>query len=252
MQLVLWLVLGVTVALAALVTYQKRRGLRLPLEPPRNYGLLRIAAPRHWAVSSTETGDSFIEPQSEGGRRLTVARMATNGWVAPLEHLLLSRTLSEEDLSGGVGRGEEAHIEGLDVAGWPGILVTQSIHLDSHRGQLTKELIACAVLPDNHAVVIELTGPGAPDAADDQFVREMAENVWVVNQPFPPDAPADVELGTINKAAAPIVLSAPPHFCLLPADDPNRMSHYLLANSSAHWTSVELIGCLFFAEDGAK
>ena len=254
MQAVLWLILAATVALAVLVTYQKRRGLRLPLDGPRSYGLLRVSAPRHWTVSGSESGDSFkaVEPQSEGGRRLTIARMPTAGWVAPLEHLLLNRTLSEEDLAPGIGRGQPPRIEPLQVAGWPGTLVTQTINLDSHRGQVAKELIACAVLPDNHAVVIELIGPGAGDAADDQLVRQMAENVAVVNQPFPADSPSQVQLGTTDKAAAPIRVGLPPYFRLLGADDPNRMSRDLLLDSSSSWTSVELIGCLFFPEDGPQ
>jgi hypothetical protein len=213
--------------------------------------------PKNWTPHSVQReiggGDLFRadEPAVEGrdGRTLNIARMRTTGWVAPMEHLFLSHMLSEQDLAPGVGRGDPPRVESLDVGGWPGVLVTRTLEADARWGSIHKKLFACAVLPSSQALVIELRGPGSPDAADEELVRQMAETLAVTDIPAPPEPGGG---GGAVELPDGIELAVPPHFIALPCDDPNRTSRDLLLASSDGWVSVELIPCIFFPEDGPE
>jgi len=251
MNLTLWLVLAGVVGLAMLVTYEKRRCLRVPLSGPQIIGRLHVSLPANWKIKSTGSlpeGGDFVyaeesAPEGEPPRKLSIERRPVGQLVSPMEHLFRAELLSEKDLSG-VGRGERPTVQNILLAGYPGRLVTQTFPVASQRGPVKKQLLACAVLPSAQALVIKLEGAGEADAADEELVRQMAETVAVMQVDPPPAAGGRVTLGEG------IVLDAPANFLVLPNTDPNRVSIQLLADgSSDSWTAIELISCLFFPED---
>ena len=104
-------VLGMTIALAALVAHEKRLALRLPLNKPMTIGRLSVALLRGWAPplvsEEISAGDTVrveeILPDGVPGRRVSIERTRTIGLVSPLEHLLHTPYLSEKDLTGSAG-----------------------------------------------------------------------------------------------------------------------------------------------------
>src|SRR4051812_16173539 len=174
MQGVLCALLLATVGLAALVTHEKRLALRLPLGPVQRVGRLGVTPPRGWLATPAGTADRadgagdavIIEeslPEPMTGRRLSVPRLRAGDLIAPLDFLLRTSFLAERDLTGrepglprGVIRSEApARRQRLDVAGWPGVMVSRTIgHLNGRRAQ--KQVLACSVMPPGQAVVIKL------------------------------------------------------------------------------------------------
>ena len=234
-------VFAVTVGLAALTVHQKRLALRLPLGKPFQVGRLQVAVPRAWSVPAisdeTSGGDAVssdeILPDGVPGRRLSVQRVRASEGLSPLEHLLRTPFLSSP------------HLQRLDVASWPGVMVTRSIKSLGGR-RVQKQVLACAVIPPTQAIVIQLEGPYELDVADEELVREMAETISLRDDRgllAQPQTAGTVELG--DGVFVPI----PDHFHELPLD-PNRTSRDLLADGSAGaWTSIELIPCLWLPGD---
>jgi hypothetical protein len=266
MQAALCALLLVTVGLAALVTHQKRLALRLPLTGVQSVGRLDVSLPKGWTtpapVDRPEGSDSVVVdeavPEPMTGRRLSVFRLRCSELISPLDFLLRASFLNERDITGKEPGGREqaaenatepARLQRLDVAGWPGLMVSRTVgHLGGRRAQ--KQVLACSVLARGQAVVIKLEGLGAADAADEELVRQIAESTLVYEnrnrasaRPVLPQAPgALVELGEGVLAAV------PEHFVVLPNDDASRTSRELMSDGSdGHWTAVELIPCIWLA-----
>jgi hypothetical protein len=252
-------VLALSVGLAALVTHQKRQALRLPLAPETPVGRLRVSLPKNWStpvVSDQPTsGDSVsVEetlPDNIPGRRLFIERVRTGRMMAPLEFLLREGYVPEASLTSSEPGESVARVQPLDVARWPGVMVTRAIGSSGSR-RAQKQVLACATLPPGQAVVIRLEGPGVADAADEVLVRQMAETVRVRPRENdrgviePVSSVGDVvDLGSGTFAAV------PEHFYLLPAEL-NRTARDLLADGSVgNWVSIELIPCLWFGGEQA-
>lgn len=260
MQAALCGLLAITVGLAALATHQKRLALRLPLnDSPVNVGRLRVSLPVGWSAPAiseeTSGGDAFFSdellPDGKPGRRLSFRRTRTAGLPAPLEQLLRSSQVKEEHLTGSQNpRVIPAKVQNLEVAGWPGVMVTRINAILGGR-RIQKEVLACAILPPAQAVVIRLDGSGEPDAADEELVRQMAEKVAVRESGgllVRPESGGTVELG--GGVFSPV----PEHFCWNKSiADVNRTSRDLLVDGSAgYWTSIELIPCLWLPEDSEQ
>ena len=259
-----------TIGLAALVTHEKRLALRLPLRGPlEKTGQLIVSVPRDWAqpaiADQLSTGEIVsvdeIVPDQLTGRRLTVQRLRTGGLIPPLQLLLRDGYLSQRDLLGSQTASansedqqtDPARVQPLTVAGWPGVMVSYAFgRLGSRHVQ--KQVLACSSLPNEQAVVIRLEGPGLPDAADEELVRQIAETT-AVRKSRSPDSPALLpqQPGTMVKLDNEIWTAIPPHFVVMPTSDPNCLSRDLLANrSDGSWTAAELIPCVWLSDEPAE
>src|SRR5688572_20217633 len=99
MQATLVLVFAAAVGLAALVTRQVRRSMRVELGEAKTVGRLVVAMPARWQARAAgvalERGDVVEADEPPGGdrqvgRRLRVLRQRSGGLVSPLEHLVRS------------------------------------------------------------------------------------------------------------------------------------------------------------------
>lgn len=249
--------LAITLGLAALATHQKRLALRLTLnDKPASVGRLLVKLPVGWSAAAiaeeTTGGDSFFADELLGdgrpGRRLSFHRRRTAGLPAPLEQLLRSSMINDADLIGSENpHSPPSKIQRLEVAGWPGVMVTRSLSRSGGR-RIQKEVLACAILPPAQAVVIQLDGSGEPDAADEELVREMAETIQVYENGSlisRSEPGGTVELGTG------MFVSVPEHFCWSKSIvDRNRTSRDLLADGHrGEWTTIELIPCVWLPGD---
>src|SRR6185436_2809849 len=93
MQAVMWVILGATVALAALVTSEKRRESRVQLGDPTEYNNLTLRLPRRWKTRIGAEGNPRIvvqasEPkESSRSRVLTIFRDRADEPLSPLQYL---------------------------------------------------------------------------------------------------------------------------------------------------------------------
>lgn len=243
------IVLAGAVGLAALVTWQVRRSMRVELAESRTVGRLVVRLPVKWVVTSgqAEKGDAIEADEPPGeqpGRRLRIARQRSDGLIPPLEHLIRTGPL-KADVLRALAEGRQGYsLSNLTVAGWPGQMLTMT---ESPRaGVIHKDIVACAILPAGQAVVVRLEGMGPIDASDRELVRQMCENVSVTLQSGAPDAGGIVEL--VDE----ITVEAPSHYILLPNDDPNQLQRQLVFDGA--WGSasvaIDLAACVFFPDDG--
>jgi hypothetical protein len=253
MQGALLAVLGVTVALAALATHQKRLALRLPLGPEVRVGQMMVCLPKGWSppvvVEESSTGDLVttdeILPGGMAGRRLTVRRTRTTGMLAPLEYLLRTPQMGDADLRvDAAALSGSPRLQPLAIGHWPGVMVSRSIVTQGGR-RVQKQLLACAMLFPAQAMVIRLEGAGEADVADEELLRQIAETLHVSEDRRLPaaDGSTTVELGDG------IVTALPEHFWTMQVD-PIRTSRDLLADGSrGTWMAIELIPCVWLPHD---
>lgn len=248
MQGTLVLVLAGAVGLAALVTFQVRRSMRVELAEARTVGRLSVRLPLKWAVTPgpIEKGDAIEADEPPGeqpGRRLRISRQRCDGLIPPLEHLIRAGVLKNDALKALTDGRQGYALTNLPVAGWPGQMITL---LESPRaGVLHKDIVACTILPASQAIIVRLEGMGPIDASDRELVRQMCENVSLLLQPAAPEAGETVEL--VDE----IALEAPAHYILVPNEDPNQLQRQLLFDGA--WGSssiaIDLAACVYFPDD---
>jgi hypothetical protein len=247
MQGVLVLVLLCAVGLAALVTRRVRMGMRVELAEARTHGRLIVRLPAKWVVTtaSVERGDEVDAEEPPGdqqpGRRLRILRQRSDGLIPPMGHLFRSGRVKAEALRWLVEGREGFEAANVEVAGWPGRMVTM---LASPRaGVVHKDLIACAVLPDSQAVVVHLEGVGPVDASDRELVRQMSENVSLAFVNRAPRAKGR-EITLVDG----VVVRVPAHYLEVPIDDVNQHQRQLLLDGTGGggWVAIDLAACVFF------
>jgi hypothetical protein len=247
MQFALAGVFAAAVGLAAVVTHRVRMGLRLELQPAKAFGRLIARLPEKWAGTpvNVERGDCVEaeEPPSEqqAGRRLRIARQRTDGLISPIEHLVRSGQIRPDALKSLLDGKEGFARQSMNVAGWPGQMVTLSS--SPRAGVVHKDLIACAVLPESQAVVVQLQGVGSVDASDRELIAQMAETLSLSQVPAAPQSGGMVQL------VDDIRLEVPPRFVLVPnKHDPNQLGRQLLRDGSREeWMAIEVVSCVHFA-----
>src|SRR4051812_13814448 len=93
MQAVMWVILGATVALAALVTNEARRASRVGLNDPRDYDDISVPLPSKWTARTRAEGNPRIVVQASEsekdsrGRVLTISRDVTDVPLSPMLYL---------------------------------------------------------------------------------------------------------------------------------------------------------------------
>lgn len=251
----MWLILGATLGLAALVNHERRRSLRVDLGPPMTFSALTVRLPESWdVVSATESDPRIVvratePPEMVGGRAregrvVTVLRARLPAARGPLEHLLIS--ISQTAAVHGPPEWADA-IEGLTIGGWPGLMVelteTEPGPQPSKRAAPRKTFVACAVLPSRHAVVIRLEGGATNDLSDLEILRQIAAAIEITGQP-PLGQPG--ETVALEGGAR---VTAPQGFRPVYETDPNRIERQLWGIGDARsWTSCELVPLVLASE----
>jgi len=237
MQAAMCLVLGGTIALAALVNYEIQRQHRVVLGAARSYSDLSVRLPEKWEVAVDDSGSALVIRASEPGprqfgRELLILRQRTNAFISPLEYLTRLGAWTPPS-SGDEGN---SAMEPIQIAGWPGVLLTRQFHASAEEGGVQPKLVqACVTLPTREAILVRLEGLDALDPADSQLVREIAASITL---PLPPPASSE---GLVRLEGG-IQVTAPAQFRLVPEDDPDRIARQLLyANAPREWISIELI-----------
>ncbi|HEV2295930.1 MAG TPA: hypothetical protein VGR35_18940 [Tepidisphaeraceae bacterium] len=248
MQGTLWLLLGATVALAALVNHERRRSMRVELGPPTSHGWLTVRLPSTWQQSAApDVGDRVIaravEPDPQGlGRTVTVTRDRVARPISPLEFLLTSNSqiLGLDLLHAQHARGAEDLVEPITVGGHPGVLMRGVRGSGRGPGGLPhKEIYGATITPSGHAIVVKLEGDRPAELSDIEIVKQLADAIEIGAQP---------SIGRSGETVAlegGIRFAAPEGFRPLYENDPNLLRRRLWPDGDAtRWAAAELIPCV--------
>ena len=253
MQATMWVVLGATVGLAALVNHERRRSMRVELGSPTTHGWLVVRLPKTWQQSaSTERDDRIvaraIEPDEQGlGRTITITRDRITRPISPLEFLLTSdaQMLGLDLLLAQDPKGGKDLVEPITVGGQPGVLV-RGVRAAGRNGGGNragslphKEIYGATVVPSGHAIVVKLEGDRPGELSDVEIVKQLADAIEINGQP---------SLGQSGETVAlegGIRVNAPDGFRPVYETEENLLRRRLWPEGDAtRWTAAELIPCL--------
>jgi len=249
MQLSMWMVLGASVAVAALVNHRRAKAFLPKLDHPTVVNGLSVRLPEGWKVEPGDaaTPDVLLicrETVNAGaaGRVLAVHRTRLPGMLSPTEYL--GYLLRAETTGDHAGVLEGTHYERAMLGLTPGVLLTAVLSIgqmpefsgEDLEGLPARHLtVAAGVLPTREAVSIRLQSWGQNVDADQILVKEIAETVKVDGADQWSDAGSQIEL------AGGVKLRPPADFILMPERDPLRASRCMVReNLPAAWISAEV------------
>jgi hypothetical protein len=247
LQATLCFVLAAAVGLAAIVRSRKVHASRIELEAPETFGTLELRKPAGWTGSPHVDGVTLTEPASaeRPGRKLRVWHAVNDVFMSPLEYLVRSGDLSTREatllLDAGGPDDESVRFRTISIAGWPGVLVSQTRWISApgvQRPITWKQTLACTILPSGEAVRLRLEGQGVADERDEKLVRRVAEKIILSSSPRPGHR-GRLDLGRGIEVLIPDSLAA----ASMP--DSFRTGRTLVAPEGAPWLAVELTPCIW-------
>ena len=259
MQSIMWIILGATVGLAALVSYQRGSSGETRLVDPITYRGATVPLPKGWTITKTADELSPVlltatEPKRDnngdedsGGRILRIVREPLASYRAPIEYALSRFHYRETDPKVIEGKNYMA------IGGSPGELLYQNREVApkslqeamSGEGRLVKTICAATVAPSGRGVAIELEGDGIVDPRDIDLVKRIAAALKLADEPSLIDS-GEVKLP--SGVSAPI----PADFSAMKLDDPLVMPHILRGkNINGPMRSITLLPIVMLPKDGS-
>lgn len=186
MQVTLWVVLGATVGLAALVDHYRSGASAVKLGPMEDFGPLSLRLPSGWAITSE--GEPVLLVQAEEGadgraRILSVLRQPVPEEMTALEFIIRS----------GLAPPAAARVaQPIAMAGQTGAMVSVNRQLRGHNGGVVDErdMVAVAMIRPQHAIILHLSSTGNSLGADEELIREIAATVKLNDRAEEPDPTA--------------------------------------------------------------
>ena len=166
MQALMWLILGATLAVAAVISHRDGGASRVVLGVPTRVGALTVALPQGWKVSVREGTLTASEPAPAPLRRMIeIQQEALDQDPLPsAEELLESRAQTDLRLT-------ELKFAGLHVTG---AYMENFIKEDDDAPQHSV-LIGAAVLPSRIGIFMVLKG--TPDRSDLGLFQKIADTI---------------------------------------------------------------------------
>ena len=205
MQIIMWVVLGTSVALAAMLDYHLRRAQLVELSEPIADAPITFHFPAGWKNWTRQVAGDAVEhiaQDSNGGvqRSLIVDRQRLPRPIPPAEYILRALPMS--------GNLDVEDFRGTMIDGWPG----QTIRWTTHRLPLGEgdEYTFCAavVLPDDQAIMIRLIKNAPIDSADQHLYDQILAKVQISTPP--PVGERNIELSHDITVSVPSDLSLYP------------------------------------------
>jgi len=235
MQVVMWVILGGTLALAALLDRHLRIGQIINFSAPITEGPITFSLPDGWKTFSRQgegDGVSHIATQTVNGidRTLTISLQRIPRLMPPAQYILRALPISG-DLSPG-------DFKSISIDGWPAQNIrwaTQSVSLQS-TGEVKFSSTSAIILPDNQALMIRLDkGKDTPlDPSDENLYKQVLDRIQISTTR--PTAGGNLQLSTN------VSLSVPSDLQLYPLLDPLRGERYAAAiTDDGGWVSAEFI-----------
>lgn len=275
MQGVMWLILGGSVGLAALVNHRIRESMHIELGEEIPYGNLIVRLPVGWKVQSGEAASSSSSAAAAGAttaagesllvraveatampRSLSIERHRLGALISPEEFLF------QDPMLPAVAAQQMLNLAPAELADHPAILIAAQLYGAAGREdggapgpgaapapaaarEPRKLLRICTVLPSRDAILVQVDGPGTLSDADFALARQVAGAVQITGEPWLEESTRTVELsdGTI--------VGVPEGFGAVANNDPNRIARSLLrAARDGSWACAELVPCLYADDAG--
>ena len=179
MQGVMWLVLGGTVAVAALVSRIKARSSELG--PPETQGAVEVLLPKGWerdltTLSRTKWELTAREPvgrheEPGSGRVIKVTQEMKSPGLTPEDQLMAV-------LQAGGGR-PASQIKRTTLGGKPAVRIRARVPVgedDEDNGYI---IYVCTVLRSGLAVTLQYQGPGLPGSDDEKLLTQIAQTMRI-------------------------------------------------------------------------
>jgi hypothetical protein len=236
MQGIMWIILGATIGLAALVSHHRRSAFEVKLSPPITYRSVTVQLPKGWKLtknpdelSSTlmtadESADSSDEDEESGGRTIRIVREPLGTYRTPLEFALTRLA------PGGHRAGEH-----LPIAGLPGELQVQRRDMTpkslqqilAHGGLVPAKTLCIATVGNSgRGLAVELEGTGEPESHDIDLIKRIAATIKIADEPPLTEAP-EIVLG--NDVHVPV----PDLFATVKQDDPLLTARLMRTKSAS-------------------
>jgi hypothetical protein len=241
-QVLMWVILAGTVALAALVDRAVNRTMTIAVSEPVTHGNMTVRLPRGWKTVPTEGTAAVVAVSEHGadeeGRTLTVFRQRIGTLRSPFEYLAAGGIIDAEVMAG-----KENPFQPTTVAGSPGIIA--EIHYTEADDVPRKMIIACAVLPSRLAIAVRLDGVGAEDEGDTLLVQRVASSITLS------DSPSMLPVGATVNWPNGMSIKSPAQFRAVDDRDSQTTSRFLVDDRSPQqWASIEVTPCVYFRDDG--
>jgi hypothetical protein len=233
MQLVMWIVLGATVVLAAILDRHLRLGQIVELSAPVADGPLSFSLPagwKSWTRQAEGDGSAHVATDSVAGvtRTLIISRQRVPHPIPPAEFILRAESLPSD------GGGHE--FQGVTIDHWPG----QSTHWAAQRGpldaggELLFSVCSAVVLPGDEGIMIRLDKNAPFDAADQRVYHQILDQVRISTTR--PSEGATVQL------AANVTATIPGDLLVYPQSDPLRIERMAAAiTDEGGWISADFV-----------
>jgi hypothetical protein len=241
MQVIMWLVLGGTIALAAILDQHLRRAQILSLSNPVVDGPLSFRFPADWKSWTRQaTGDAtaHVATDSIAGidRTIIISRERVPHAMSPAQYMLRASPLAD-NLT-------KDQFKGVTIDGWPGQMVTYAGRRVSFRSGAELQLTICAAifLPGDQAVMIRLEKNAQFDQADEQLYQQILDHVSTSTTR--PTAGGTIQLTGNAKVDVPAELDV--------YDQPDSLRHDRLAaalTDEGGWISAEFIPVMISAAE---
>jgi hypothetical protein len=234
MQALMWVILGASVALAAMLNYHLRRAQLVELSDPIVDGTLTFRFPAGWkSITRPGAGAStdHIAVDSAGAVRrvLTIRRQRLPRLIPPAEYIFRAQSVP---LNGHL-RPEE--FRGVTIAGWPGQRINWETHGSSMNDESDYNSVLCSaiVLPNNEAIMVRLDKNAPPDTADIHLYQQILDQLQL--SIAPPTSGGRIDL------AHGISIDVPPDLDFYPQLDALRVERTAAAIADDGWVSAEFV-----------
>jgi hypothetical protein len=186
LQVVMWLIFGSSLGLAAYIDHRRSGALDVALAEPRTFGRLSVRLPKDWSVE-TRAGPPQALVATHGRRRnerrtLRITQEQPGaGRQGPEDYLEtiinIPNIQIEPEPFPFLGQDDAVLVplrfslrgrvpEGVDLVGMP-----------------EPGLYACAVLPDGLAVTVQVVGEGQYGPSSRRLLRRVADSIRVADTP---------------------------------------------------------------------
>lgn len=173
MQATLWVVLGATVGLAALVDHYRSGAAALKLGPMENFGPLSLRLPAGWAITAEREQVLLVQAEEGGGgsaRILSVLLQPVREEMSALEFIIRS----------GLAPPQAARVaQPISMAGQTGTMVSVTRQMRSPGGAVVgeRDMVAVAMVRPQYAIILHLGSAGNTLGEDEDLLRQVAATV---------------------------------------------------------------------------
>lgn len=198
LQIVMWLLLGATVGMAAMVTQYRRGKYEVTLASPIRCGPFAVQLPKDWKRRTQFDQRSVLVAQAtepkraqsnKPARQFAVYYEKLDQPVDPVTYLLNQQVLgftgtqavdaeSEDPDPKVLGKAQER-----TIAGYPGVVVWRRVlprFALFTGGQAMTQIYAATVSPEGDALVLMYLCDVSPTPADQSLIRQVMDSIVAV------------------------------------------------------------------------